>query len=523
MKQLLKYYSFFLIIVLTPALSYARDSLRLPAIFSDKMVLQQQSTIPIWGWAQPGEKVRIKSGWQFFSKSICADENGRWQTQLKTPKAGGSYQISIKTNTRSVILDSVLIGEVWLCAGQSNMEMSLKKTENVEEEIVCAHLPQIRLFKVAHKIAHEIQSDCRGEWQCCTPETAADFSAISYYFGKEIHQNLNVPVGLIQVAWGGVPVEVFMREDFLRQNPDYNNLFAKWETWRSWSKENPLEYDSLLTIWQAWEKQAKFAQANSLSEPAKPELPEPMYNLVRPHRETSVLYNGMLAPVVPFGINGIIWCQGTSNRDRAYQYRTLFPDLIRHWRQEWQQGEFPFYYVQNAPYEFKDLESAAELREAQMLAMRTVHNTGMVVTTDAGDFLDIHPHNKKTPGIRLANWALANTYNVKNIPFSGPLYRSCRIAGKKVIVTFDYSGSGLIIKGEAAGQFVIAGQDSVFHPAEVSVIGSYLEIYSNDVPQPVAARYNWFGEPKACLFNKEDLPASPFRTDDWPGVTHRKL
>jgi len=522
MKNLLKYMCSGLLPLLVPVLLLAGDELRLPAVIGNKMVLQQQSEVPLWGWAQAGKKVRVKADWHFFSKTVQTDDNGKWQLKLKTPKAGGSYQISFKTDRQTVMLDSVLIGEVWLCAGQSNMEMSFKRTDEAEKEIALADHPQIRLFKVGRRVSKEIQDDCKGKWLLCTPGSAADFSGMAYHFGKEIQQNLNVPVGLIQIAWGGVAAEVFMKEDFLRQNPEYSHLFEKWEQWRRWAEDNYAEYDSLLKQWKTWVEQAELSGQKSLAPPQKPDLPEPMYNLVRPHREPAVLYNGMLAPVIPYGIKGVIWCQGISNRDRAYQYHTLFPDLIRHWRHEWQQGEFPFYFVQNPPCNFKNLESAAELREAQPLTMQTVINTGMVVTIDAGDFHDLHPRNKKTPGIRLSNWALAKTYGFEDIPFSGPIYKSSQIKGCKIIITFDYAGAVLKLTGDTLEQFMIAGRDSVFYPAEVKINGSEIEICSSAVPEPVATRYNWFGEPGACLFNGDNLPASPFRTDDWPGVTYGK-
>jgi sialate O-acetylesterase len=461
----------------------SRADIKLPAIISDNMVLQRDITAPIWGWAEPGEKVTVKASWQWLSTSTKTNANGQWMVKLSTPKAAGPHRITIR-GTNEIALDNVLVGEVWVCSGQSNMQWSVRQSDNADAEIAAADFPQIRLFTVERKVAFEPQKDCTGQWLLCTPETIANFSAVAYFFGRELHKELNVPVGLIHTSWGGTPAEAWTKKAVLAADPDLAAMLGS--------------------------------------------IPPEGINPYSP----AALYNAMIAPLIPYGIRGAIWYQGESNVGRASQYRKLFPAMIANWRDDWGQGDFPFYYVQIAPFKYPGQTdtAAAQLREAQLMTL-SVPNTGMVVTTDIGNVDDIHPTNKQEVGRRLALWALAKTYGRKHVVYSGPIYRSMKvekraishsgvpgIADYEAVVRlfFDYVDGGLVARDEPLTGFVIAGPDRNFTEAKAVIDGDAINVSNENVKDPVAVRFGYSNTATPNLFNKAHLPASPFRTDDWP-------
>ena len=491
---------------------------RLPAVISDNMVIQQGMKAPIWGWAEPGEKVTVKTSWpetitSSFERSYrcTTDKNGEWMVKINPPEgAGGPYKMTISGNN-TITIRNILVGEVWICSGQSNMEWRVERSANPEHEIASADYPNIRLFKVEKTFSDAPQEDCNGTWSSCQPETVRGFSAVAYYFGRSLHRKLDVPVGLIRTCWGGTPAEAWTRYEVLAGDADFKPIVGRFE--KAWN-DHLQKMDNYSGELASWLSAAKQAQKGCGATPVEPEKPG------SPRRQgaPSQLYNAMIAPLIPYGIRGGIWYQGESNVKRAYQYRRLFPAMIENWRKDWGQGDFPFYYVQIAPFKYGQQFAGVELREAQLMALALPH-TGMVVTSDIGNIEDIHPKNKQDVGKRLALWALAKTYGRKGVVCSGPIYKSMKVEGNTVRLFFDYVGGGLAIRGGGPADFVIAGADRNFVEAKAEIEGDTIVVSADEVKRPVAARYAWGNTAGASLFNKEGLPASSFRTDDWPGVT----
>jgi sialate O-acetylesterase len=449
--------------LLLPALSNA--NVTLPAIFNDHMVLQQQREVTIWGWARALEPITVIASWDRQAKETTADNHANWQVKLKTPVAGGPYTLIIM-GYNTIVLQDVMIGEVWLCSGQSNMEWSANNgIDHSAEEIARSNHPDIRFFQVAHRTATVPQLDVAGQWTACTPQSMANFSAIGYFFGRELQQKLHVPIGLINSSWGGTPAEAWMNPEVVRNDEEFARAAARF---------TPV----------AW---------------------CPM--------EPGATYHTMIAPLIPFPIVGVIWYQGETNTLNPIEYRRLFPALIASWRNEWQ-NNFPFYYVQIAPYNYGPLPKGVLLREAQLLSL-AVPNTGMVVVSDIGNIHDIHPRNKLDVGRRLANWALARTYGHQGIVYSGPIYRRMAVEGRKIRLFFDYAEAGLICKGQRLTHFQIAGADRNFVEAEAEIDGATVLVHSAEVKKPVAVRFGWSNTAEPNLFNAAGLPASSFRTDDW--------
>jgi sialate O-acetylesterase len=649
--------------VLVVAIS-ADAEVRLPAIISDNMVLQQGMKVRIWGNANAGEHVAVT--FDKKTSNITADAQGRWQVLIGPFKAGGPYELTVKGDN-VLTIKNVLVGEVWLCSGQSNMEWPLVNTTGGAEAVAQAKNPEIRLFTVEKHTSTSPLTDVEGHWVVTTPDDAAHFSAVGYFFGRELYEHLKVPIGLINSSWGGTPAEAWTSHEALLSSPElksildryesslnalpetkatYAQALAQWEEknlyidsgnkgealgyadpststtdWSQMDLPKQIEAAGLLIDGAIWFRKvvelpaewsgkdlvlnlppiddqdvtyfngAKIGSVgretpNSYMVPRKYVVPG---SLVRAGRNViavrvfdsageggfgrggamsvgpagaaesslislrgtwdykvelalepkhpdwgsrpeavgvsnqnnpSVLYNAMIAPLVPFAIRGAIWYQGESNAGRAYQYRTLFPIMIRNWRTAWGQ-EFPFYFVQLANWHASkaqpDESDWAELREAQTMTLREPQ-TGMAVIIDIGDENDIHPRNKLDVGRRLAAWALAGTYGQKVIP-SGPLFDKYTIEGDKVRIRFKY-GSGLkTIDGGPVKGFAIAGEDHRFVWADARIDGDTVIVSSPTVPKPVAVRYGWADNPIANLYNNAGLPASPFRTDDWPGVT----
>jgi sialate O-acetylesterase len=443
----------------------------LPALFGDNMVLQQKSMVSIWGKDKPNQIIGIASSWN-ATTATQADDKGNWLVKIKTPEAGGPHTLNIK-GSNEIILKEVLIGEVWICSGQSNMEMPLKgfKDQPVnesEQTIAKAANPSIRLFTVGRQPSVTQKDDVSGSWLTVSPETVKDFSAVAYFFGKKIQESINVPIGLIHTSYGASPVEAWMDEQTL-------SGIKKIEL----AKEVPKE---------------------------------------RPQQSPTLLYNGMLHPLQKYSIKGVIWYQGEGNRTNAEEYYTLFSAMIKQWRTQWKQDDLPFYFVQIAPFGNTNAKSnsnssrAALVREAQLKTMQRIKNTGMVVTLDVGKCNVIHPPEKRLVGERLAYWALAKTYNVKDIEYSGPVLKKVEYdKNGKCIVYFDHSNKGLTSFDKPLSGFEIAGSDKVYYAAKAEIIkGGKLVVSSDSVKDAFSIRYAFEDCPSGSLYNTGGLPASPF-------------
>lgn len=458
-------------LVLTATAAYG--NVRLPAIFSDHMVIQQKQPIRVWGWAEPGEPITVSLAGQ-RAETTCG-QDGTWKVELEgldAHQTAGPHELVVSGHV-TVTVQDVLVGEVWVCSGQSNMQWSVRQSDNPDEEIAAANYPNIRLFTVARTIAEHPRDDCHGRWSVCGPQTVEPFSAVGYYFGRYLHRQLGLPIGLVNSSWGGTVCEAWTPRGALESDQDFQPILERSKTF---DPENP--------------------------------------------NQATVLFNGMIKPLVPLGIRGAIWYQGESNTGRAQQYAKLFPTMITQWRQQWDQGAFPFYYVQLAPYRYDRADPAqcAELWEAQLQTL-TLPNTGMAVTVDIGNVKDIHPKNKQDVGKRLALWALAQTYG-QDVVFSGPLYESMRVENGTIRVEFRYAGGGLASRdGQPLSDFTICGPDHVFVPATATIEKDAVVVQSSQVSEPVAVRFAWRDDAEPNLINKDGLPASPFRTDQFPMVT----
>jgi Domain of unknown function (DUF303). len=443
-------------------LQVGKANISLPEIFSDNMVLQQKSDVILWGWAKTGETIVIKADWMDSDITLKADVQGTWKTTIKTPGFGGPYNIHFK-GQNDILLKNVLIGEVWLCSGQSNMEMSAQwGIDNADEEIKNANYPEIRLFTVSTSTSHFPQDHLAGKWSVCTPEEMKPFSAIGYFFARKLYKELGVPVGIINSSWGGTPAESWMPEEATQKN-DFLREAATKQKVVPWG---PVE-------------------------PAR-------------------IYNAMINPLIPFRIAGVLWYQGEANTINYYAYKQLFSALITSWRDKWGY-EFPFYYAQIAPYKYGNPFEGVEIRDAQRRAL-DVPNTGMVILSDLCDTLNIHPKNKQDAALRLANIALNRYYKTVKIEDSGPLYKGMTIDKNKAIISFDHS-EGLHAAGDKLTYFEIAGDDKVFYPAEAKIKDGQVIVQSKKVKTPVAVRFAWRNTAIPNLFNGADLPASCFTTE----------
>ncbi|WP_343303855.1 sialate O-acetylesterase [Chitinophaga niabensis] len=484
----------------------AMAQVKLPAIISDNMVLQQQSTVTLWGWAKPGEAVKVEANWSKGAQSTKADAAGKWAVRMKTGKAGGPYTLRFN----DVEIKNVLLGEVWLASGQSNMEFVVVRQNNnytgvlnYEQEIAGANYPNIRMIDVGNKVANEPQEDFSGKWKVCSPQTVDTFSAVAYYFAKEILRETGYPVGIINSTWGGTPAESWTKQEVLENDKDFKVIMDRFRQQLTEYPEAIAKHKLVMEKWRA---------DTSSKKGAAPREPMGPNNSKGPYK----LYNGMIAPIVNYTLKGVIWYQGESNSDRAYQYRRLFPAMIDSWRKDWKNENLPFYFVQISPHRGQ----SPEIRDAQFYTHRTVKHTGMVVTTDNGDSLDIHPRNKKLVGERLSRWALKYEYG-KKVVVSGPLYAASKIEGNKIRISFDHA-DGLQAKDGPLQEFMIAGNDQQFVPAMAKIEGNTILVWHDGVQQPAAVRFAWRNFPHPNLFNKEGLPASPFKTDNWKQTTEGK-
>lgn len=488
----------------------ANADVKLPSIFTEHMVLQQGQQNRVWGWADEGEEISVAICEQ--TQKAVADNDGKWMVKLEPLSVGGPHKLTIK-GKNCIEFSDVLVGEVWICSGQSNMAWSVSRANDPGLESRAAKYPKIRLISVPQVGTQEPQDDFVGEWQLCSPETVAEFSAVGYFFGRQLHQTLDVPIGLIDNAWGGSACEAWIRRDLLEADEQLKPLMDRWtETEKKYDHEKAMAvYKKRVEQWQQTGK-----------EPAK--RPRPPRNPLTGNHRPSNIYNGVLKPTIGYGIRGAIWYQGESNASRAYQYRELFPLMIQSWRDEWGQGDFPFYWVQLADFRDEQPDPTdsdwAELREAQTMTMSKLANTGEAVIIDIGEGRDIHPRNKQDVAKRLARWALACDYGVE-IPYRSPTYKSMENQDGKIVVTFDSVGGGLYTFDvrEPIG-FAIAGEDKKFVWANARLVGKdKVEVWADEVKKPVAVRYAWADNPVCNLQSRDGLPATPFRTDDWPGVT----
>ncbi len=545
---------------LTPCL---RADVKLPAIFGDHMVLQREAKVPVWGTADAGEAVTVTAG---DSKATAtADGEGKWKAELSGLKASATPMDVVIAGKNRVTLHDVLVGDVWVCSGQSNMEFQLGGgkygfggASTAATEIPKAEHPTMRLFIVTKKVSLEPLGDCVGSWKVCTPDSAARFSAVGYFFGKEILEEQQIPVGMIGTYWGGTPAQSWTSMDGLKSAPELaklvnmfldvkDHLPQKREIYEkklvpAWQKANAAwqlqygaPYEVAMKKWRAEVAAAAAAGQPAPTRPPAPEKPAPRKPSA-PDNDAwlpSVLNNGMIHPLIPFAIKGAIWYQGESDAGNPKLYQTLFPAMITDWRTQWGEGDFPFLFVQLANFQARLTEPTqssgawAGLREAQSMTLK-LPNTGDAVIDDIGQADDIHPKDKADVGHRLALAARHVAYG-EDLVYSGPTYDSMQVEGDKIRIKFKNLGSGLTIAaapstqpgvpaGEPASElkgFSIAGADQKFVWASAVIDGESVVVGSPDVKEPVAVRYGWANNPEVNLYNKEKLPASPFRTDDW--------
>ncbi len=485
----------------------ARADVKLHGLFTDNMVLQQGAPIKIWGWADANEEVTVDlAGTTAKIKSSSA---GKWMVTLPARKAARRPLTLTVSGKNKIALKNLLIGEVWIASGQSNMEWSMRSSFDATNEIAKTANPLVRLYTVPKLKADAPVDNVPAVWQECGPATTPGFSAVAYYFARDLAKARKVPVGIVHTSWGGSPAEVWMSERVLAGNPDYK---------RDILDPYPVQAKRSQEALAAWQQESDAAKKEG-----KP------FTKRRPGGggwKPTELYNGMIAPLIPFAIKGAIWYQGESNAGRAHQYRTLFADMVKNWRHDWGQGDFTFLQVQLAPFmairDEPTNSTWAELREAQNLAIKTLPKVGVAVITDVGEEKDIHPKKKEPVGARLALAARAIAYGEK-IVHSGPAYKSVVIEGDKATLGFDHVGRGLEARGGAVKGFAIAGADQKFVWADAKIQGDKIVVSSPKVSQPAAVRYGWADFPVVNLWNKNGLPASPFRTDDWPMITAPKM
>ena len=431
------------------------------------MVLQQNDSSQIWGWDNPGEKIYVTTSWDKRTDSTEANNRANWKIKLKTPSAGGPYTITFsKRGSILKVLNDIYIGEVWVCSGQSNMEWSyMHGLQDVKDELPTAYNPRIRFFNIPKTTANHPQDDVKAEWVVCDSNSLKTFSAVGYFFGKKLNKDLNVPIGLINSSWGGTPAEVWTPEDVFKDDEELRLSLARLQSFRWWPNHDGL------------------------------------------------CYNAMIDPITKFNISGAIWYQGESNTGNNNTYHKLFTTMIRSWRDAWKK-EFPFYYVQIAPYKYGFNNVGALIQEAQAKAMYFPY-TGMVVTTDLIDSVtNIHPSNKHDVGLRLANWALAETYKQKNITYKSPVFKSKTSSKGKITLSFDNVPKGLIAEGAIKG-FFISGAKENWYPAEAKIEKDKIIVWNDKISSPVHVRFGFGNTIIGNVFSKEGLPLVPFRTDNW--------
>jgi sialate O-acetylesterase len=453
----------------------------LPPFFNCNMVLQKGIEIPVWGWASKGEKVTVTL--EKNSVSVRTGKNGKWRVNLPKMDYGGPYKMTVKgKNFRTI--ENIMIGEVWVCSGQSNMAFKVSTTKNATTEIAAANYPDIRFFEVKRRVSKEPKDNLEdGEWWACTPQSVSDFSAVGYFFGRNLYEHLKVPIGLIHTSWGGTNAETWTSAETISKDPDFSEMLEK----------------------------LKNVDMNATK--------------VNPNNYPTLLYNGMINPLIPYGIRGVIWYQGESNASRAQQYKRVFPNMIKDWRTKWNQGNFPFLFVQLANFKKPVAEPAesdwAELREAQTQTLQ-LENTGMATIIDAGDADNIHPTDKQVVGYRLSLAARKVAYG-ETLVYTGPTFKEMKIDKNNIYIRFDHTGTGLKVTDKYGyiNGFTIATRDGNFKWAKATIINeNTVLVTSKAVENPSAVRYGWADNPDDLnLYNTDGLPANPFRTDTRPGKT----
>jgi sialate O-acetylesterase len=505
----------------------AQAELRLPAIIGDNMVLQQKQVNPIWGWDTPGTEIQVALGSQ--NKTAKADAQGKWTVQLDALPANAQPAKMIITGSSRRELQNILVGEVWLCSGQSNMGFNLGSVWDADLDIATAKYPGLRIISVPNVGTQELQDDFKGQWEECSPTNVAAFTAVGYHYGRVLHEMLGVPVGLIDNAWGGSACEAWVRRDVLERDARFKAMIAKWQQAEATFTDAMFEkqmaqHQTQVQAWMAARKEAQ--KAGKFFTSKQPRAPQ---NPLRGQKRPGNLYAGCLNPITGYGIKGAIWYQGESNASQAHEYRYLFPLMISHWRSEWKQGDFPFYWVQLA--DFKDEVATpgdsdwAELRESQTRTIAAIPNGGQCVITDLGEANDIHPKNKRDVAERLARWALVKDYGM-NLVYRSPEFKTMQISDSKALLTFDHAPQGLrTVDVDEVKGFALCGADRKWVWAKASIIGgskkgrNQIEVSSPEVSQPVAVRYAWSDNPVCNVFSAEGLPLTPFRTDDFPMIT----
>ncbi|MEM7368950.1 MAG: sialate O-acetylesterase [Bacteroidota bacterium] len=479
---------------------------KLPAILSDNMCLQHSADVTIWGWDTPGQEIKVAPSWNKKGVKTRTNEAGKWTANIATPKAGGPHKIKI-SGSQELSINNVLLGEVWICSGQSNMDRQLgmqrgqKPIVNFWEEAQKANRPTMRLFVVLRALADEPQDDLKGKWVECNPESVLGFSAAGYFFGKKLQEQLQVPMGLIESSWGGTPVEGWTRKSAM------NNDFLV-------NREREMQEIYLMDSTALSNNQQAFDKGYLRQAPKSP--PSFYYKRVKSHR-IGHLYNAMIHPLIHYRIKGAIWYQGESNRNEPQQYAKQFPNMIQNWRDEWGIGDFPFYFVQIAPYYYNNQYNIPPIWEAQYEALN-MPNVGMASTQDIGQIYDIHPPEKEEVGRRLALVALHKTYGQSEIVYSGPVLTKTTFEGNQVLLEFDPMGGELFSAGSGIGgirSFYISGERRIFYPANVKQDGNRIILTTETVDKPIAVRYLWNPNANASLFNSYGLPAAGFRSDAW--------
>lgn len=444
------------------------------SVLGNNMVLQRNSEVKLWGTSKPNEKLKIRVGWDKSTLKTLSDENGKWLVTVKTTEAGGPYLISIVAGKEKISLKNILLGEVWLCSGQSNMEMPVSGFNDqpvigMNDAFVDAENDNIRLFTVKKSASDSPQDTCTGEWKITNAKTVSKFSAVGYFYARELQRKLNIPVGIICSNWGGTRIESWMSNETISNFP--------------------------------------IAKAKSIPKPTG----DPS--------QLSRLYNGMIHPILNFGIKGIIWYQGETNRFNANEYPDLMFAMVHNWRKDFGLGQIPFYFVQIAPYHYGDNKGliAANLREAQLKASSIIPNSGMISTIDIGEEKCIHPAEKLTVAKRLSYWALSGTYNKKGIAFKNPVVKSASVQDSTIVVSFDNTENGLTSFGKELSNFEIAGENKVFYPAKAIIVKKQIQVTCPEVKKPIAVRYCFCNYPqgKGFLYNTAGIPVPPFRSDDW--------
>ncbi|WP_066222916.1 sialate O-acetylesterase [Formosa haliotis] len=472
----------FCLVVLFFFTSVVCAQLKLPAIFSDQMVLQQKGIVPIWGWATPRETIRISNNWSTEKVSVVTGQDGIWRTSISTAKAGGPFKLKVKSSKQTIILKDVLLGEVWVCSGQSNMGFTLGSSLNGKEEVAKAYYPNIRYLDVERQISDTPLMDLPGsKWTAVHPNNADKYTAVGVFFAEKLQKALHVPVGIIEVAWGGTAADNWTPKEVLENDPKLNIALKRYQEWQADFKMDSIGYYAQLE-----------AKKNGVIDKT-PEMPTSLFIKARPHRAPSTLYNGLINPLTNFGIKGVLWYQGETNRKWHDEYAYLFEAMIASWRKAWKK-ELPFYFVQIAPFK-GSIDEVSAIMEAQLQVYRKIENTGMVVTMDVGNIDDIHPTNKKPVGERLANWALSKSYDFKEITVSGPLFNGTQIKDDKLYVKFDFAESGLKSEGQPKGFEIVEFKNNGTQNAPQTIfpkIENELLVFDiKNIEKPFILRYGW--------------------------------